>query len=197
MRNPRTLKITSLFFGTILCAAILSGCGDEKNEKPGSRPDKGMTLIQQSPPDYSHLTEDEPMTAEQRASAPPRRRANRGNLAAAYVGVIQDRDIVASRRLRSIGALIRVYKRRNDGAYPKSLRELVEVGLAAPKLMQSARDSERQMIYRRPVGPRPGSAILLYDPCPNKYGKTTVCRIDLLIQKVDTEALTGKSTKKR
>ena len=69
MRIPRTLNTTSLFVGTILCAAILSGCGDEKNEKPGSRPDAGMTLIQQSPPEYSHLTEGEPMTAEQLASA--------------------------------------------------------------------------------------------------------------------------------
>ena len=155
-----------------------------------------MTLVQQSPPEYAHLTEDKPMTAEQRASAPPRRRAKRGNLAAAHVGVIQDRDVVASARLRSIGALINVYRRRNDGAYPKSLRELIKVGLAAPKLMQSARDPDRQMIYRKPVGPRPGSAILLYDPCPNQYGKTVVCQIDLVIQKVDTEALTGKSTKK-
>jgi hypothetical protein len=196
MRINRTLKTTSLFVGTILCAAILSGCGDEKNEKPGSRPDEGMTLIQQSPPDYSQFTEGEPMTAEQRASAPPRRRANRGNFAAAYVGVIQDRDAVASARLRSIGALINVYKRRNK-AYPKSLRELIEVGLAAPKLMQSARDPDRQMIYRKPVGPRPGSATLLYDPCPNEQGRIVVCRIDLVIQQIEADILAGKSTKKR
>lgn len=134
------------------------------------------------------------MTAEQRACAPSRRRAKRGNLAAAYAGVIQDRDVIASTRLRSLGALINVYRRRNDGAYPKSLRELIDAGLAVPKLMQSARDPERQMIYRKPVGPRPGSAILLYDPYPNEQGKTIVCRIDLVIQQVEAGALTGKRT---
>ena len=197
MRRTRKRKTMWPWVSALLCAAVLSGCGDEKQDKPGSRPDEGVTLIQQSPPEYAQFTEGQPMTAEQRASALPRKRAKRGNLASAYVGVIQDRDVVASTRLRSLGALINVYRRRNEGAYPKSLRELIEVGLAAPKLMQSARDPEQQMIYRKPVGPRPGSATLLYDPCPNEQGRIVVCRIDLVIQQIEADSLTGKSTQKR
>jgi hypothetical protein len=189
MRITHTLKKTSLLVGTILCAAILSGCGDEKNEKPAPLPDEKVILIEQSPPEYAQFTEGQPMTEEQRAYAPPRRRAKRGNLASAYVGVIQDRDVVASTRLRSIGALINVYRRRNGAAYPKSLRELIDVGLASPKLMQSARDPERKMVYRRPIGPRPRSTILLYDPCPNEQGKTVVCQINLVIKQVESDTL--------
>ena len=196
MRRTRTLNTSWPWVSALLCAAILSGCDDENNKKPGSGPDAGVTLIEQAPPEYAEFTEGKPMTADQRASALTRKRAKRGNLAAAYVGVIQDRDVVASTRLRSIGALINVYRRRNDGAYPKSLRELIDVGLAAPKLMQSARDPNRQMIYRKPIGPRPGSAILLYDPYPNEQGKTIVCRIDLVIKQVESDTLSGKNTGK-
>ena len=194
MRRTRKRRTICPWVSVLLCAAILSGCGEEKQQKPVSPPDEVVTVIKQSPPEYAHFTEGQPMTAEQRAFALPRKRAKRGNLASAYVGVIQDRDVVASRRLRSLGALINVYRKRNDGAYPKSLRELIDVGLAAPKLIQSARDPKQQMIYRKPVGPRPGSAILLYDPCPNEQGKTVVCQIDLVIKQVESDTLSGKNT---
>jgi hypothetical protein len=191
MRRIRTLNTPWTWVSVLLCATVLSGCGDDTNEKPGSRPDEGMTLIEQEPPEYAHFTEGQPMTAEQRAAAPPRKRAEKGNLAAAYVGAIQDRDIVAATRLRSIAALINVYRKRNDGAYPKSLSELIDVGLAPPKLMQSARNPKRQMVYHRPVGPRPGWTILLHDPYPNEHGKTTACQIDLVVKQVESGTLSG------
>lgn len=155
----RVKRVLSRAGLAVVCIVFGVGCEDAtSSEKPkpiGEMP----TPIAQPQPTYAHYQEGVPA-----GGGPVKRRPKR--MPTTYAEAARDPDRVSKQRIHYIGQAIRVYQRRNLGAYPQDINALRQAGLVVEEKLFSPRDPKQQMIYFRPAQSAADNRVILYDPVP-------------------------------